>query len=90
MLRPDQKRTDAFEFLFKTIRPRAMFIHGAPTVRFFGAMNLDINDLDDDVPVRTRVWGNDVVIMLRRQRALYTASVQEAHKNGVALAAASA
>jgi hypothetical protein len=89
MLRPDQKRTAGFEFLFQTIQPRALFIHGAETARFFGTVNPELDQVDDDVPVKTQLWGKDVVVMLRRRRALYTAAVDQAHANGLNLAAAS-
>lgn len=88
MLRPAQKRTAGFEFLFQTIQPRALFIHGAPTVKFFSTVNPELDQIDDDVPVKTQLWGKDVVVMLRRRRALYTAAVDQAHKNGLMLAAA--
>lgn len=88
MLRPDQKRTAAFEFLFHTIQPRALFIHGAETASFFSTVNPELDLVDDDVPVKTKLWGKDVVIMLRRRRALYTAALDQAHANGLKLAAA--
>lgn len=89
MLRKDQKRTDVFEFLFQSIQPKALFIHGAPTVKFFSSVNPEIGLLDDDVPVSTRLWGKNVTVMLRRKRALYTAAVDQANVYGSILAAAS-
>jgi len=85
MLRRDQKRTEAFEFLFRTIQPKALYIHGAPVVRFFTKeVNPEIDGFDDDTPIRTRLWDHAIVVMLRRRRALYTAS---AYEFGRALAA---
>jgi hypothetical protein len=87
MLRRDQKRTEAFEFLFRTIQPKALYIHGAPVVQFFTCVNAEIGGFDDDTPIRTRLWDHAIVVMLRRRRALYTASCEAAHEFGRALAA---
>jgi len=89
MLRKDQRRTAVFEFLFNTIQPKALYIHGAPTVRFFGTVNPDLEEFADDTPVRTQLWDRSVTIMLRRRRALYTAACEEATQYGRALAASS-
>ena len=88
MLKANQKRTAVFEYLTDVLRPKALFIHGAPTCRYFAKLSPDIDGFPDDTPQHTMLWGRNVIVMLRRRRALYTAAVNEAAKLGQLLATA--
>jgi hypothetical protein len=88
MLRPEQRRTAVFEYLYNTVKPKALYIHSVPAVEFFSKHNPRINSFDDDVATPTTILGRDVVVMLRRKSALYTMAVDDAKKCGRALAEA--
>ena len=86
MLKANQKRTAVFEYLTSVLLPKALFIHGAPTCHYFAKLNSEIEGLPDDTPKHTMLWDRDVIVMLRRRRALYTAAVDEAAELGLLLA----
>lgn len=88
MLRPEQRRTAVFEFLFNTIQPKALYIHSVAAVKFFSALTPEIASFDDDVAMPTRVMERDVVVMLRRKKALYTMRLDDAKNCGIVLAEA--
>ena len=88
MLKPNQKRTAVFEYLADVLEPKALFIHGAPTYRYFAKLSPQIEGLPDDTPSSVVLWDRRVIVMLRRRRALYTAAVTEAERYGQLLAKA--
>jgi hypothetical protein len=88
MIKANQKRTAVFEQLIAMVQPKALFIHGAPTYRYFAKLSRDIEGLPDDTPKQIVLWGRNVTVMLRRHRALYTVALSEAESFGQLLASA--
>jgi hypothetical protein len=87
-LRAEQKRTVAFEFLLRTLKPRALYIYGACTAQWFNELCPALEGLRDDELAVVEFQGRPTAVMLRRHAALYTASILAAAEFGRQFASA--
>ncbi len=84
-LADEDRKTDVFEFLFDTIRPRLVFAHSKPVLVWFR----ERTGLDaiDETPRETS-WRGHAFRLAGRSGPLYTMSSEDADELGRALAAA--